>query len=157
MNELNEQDFYNTLKEYFSIHASQRIQMLNFYIVLETFIITAWLTLFQVIDGLNVVRILLGISAVFISVIFYALDARTKSMIKLSEQLIEKVEQKYINKIGEEYMIFSAEQKSSTSDRKKNILKRLFFSYSKLLRLIYLFFILLGIFSIIVEFVCKCQ
>lgn len=156
MNGLSEQDFYATLKEYFSLHASQRIQMLNFYIVLETFLMTAWLTLFQVIDGLNVIRIILGISAIFISIVFYILDARTKSMIKLSEQLIEKVEQKYAEQIGEEYMIFSAERKHSTCDRSKHILKRLFFSYSKLLRLIYLFFISLGIFSIIAEFIYKC-
>lgn len=156
MKGLSEQDFYATLKDYFSLHASQRIQMLNFYIVLETFLMTAWLTLFQVIDGLNIVRIVLGVSAVFISVVFYILDARTKSMIKLSEQLIEKVEQKYSEQIGEEYMIFSAERKHSTRDRTSHIFKRLFFSYSKLLRLIYLFFVSLGIFSIIVEFVFKC-
>ena len=33
-NELSENDFVKILWDYFAIHANQRIQMLNFYIVL---------------------------------------------------------------------------------------------------------------------------
>lgn len=57
-NELSENDFVKILWDYFAIHANQRIQILNFYIVLETFFITGLLTLFQLDGNLTAFRLI---------------------------------------------------------------------------------------------------
>lgn len=152
---LAENDFLEILWQYFSLHASQRIQMLNFYIVLETFLLTAWLTLLQVEAGFSFPRIIIGIALVLFSVVFYVLDVRTKSMIKLCEESLSKVEKNYIKQFGKKYMIFNLERDNTADERKKSKLKRWFLSYSKLLRIIYVFFALTGILAIIMEFVVK--
>lgn len=41
---LTESEFFKMVWDYFVIHANQRMQILNFYIVLETFFITGLLT-----------------------------------------------------------------------------------------------------------------
>lgn len=152
---LAENDFLEILWQYFSLHASQRIQMLNFYIVLETFLLTAWLTLLQVDTGFSFPRIIIGIALILFSIVFYVLDIRTKSMIKLCEESLSKVEKNYIKQFGKKYMIFNLERDNTADERKKSKLKRWFLSYSKLLRVIYGFFALTGILAIIMELVVK--
>jgi len=149
---LAENDFIGILWEYFSLHASQRIQMLNFFIVLETFLLTAWLTLLQVDTGLSLPRIIIGFALILFSIVFYVLDVRTKTMIKLCEESLSHVEKSYIKYFGKKYMIFSLERERTAEERKKSKLKRWFLSYSKLLRIIYVFFAFTGLLAIIMEF-----
>lgn len=152
---LSENDFLEILWQYFSLHASQRIQMLNFYIVLETFLLTAWLTLLQVDAGFSFPRIIIGFALILFSTVFYVLDVRTKSMIKLCEESLCQVEKKHIKQFGKKYMIFSLERENTAEERKKSKLKKWFLSYSKLLRVIYVFFALTGILAVIMEFFSK--
>lgn len=148
---LEESEFLHILWEYFSLHASQRIQMLNFYIILETFLLTAWLTLLQIDEKFNVPRIIIGVAIIIFSIVFYALDIRTKSMIKLCEESLCKVESSYVSQFGKKYMVFNLEQESTGKERKKNWFKRHFLSYSKLLLIIYSFFGLVGVLAIVME------
>lgn len=152
---LTENDFQEILWQYFSLHASQRIQMLNFYIVLETFLLTAWLTLLQVNVGFSFPRIIIGFALMLFSVVFYVLDVRTKSMIKLCEESLSKVEKNYIKQFGKKYMIFSLERENTAEERKKSKLKKWFLSYSKLLCVIYGFFALAGMLAVIMELLSK--
>ena len=59
MADLKENDFLKILWDYFCIHGSQRIQLLNFYIILETFFVTALLTLFQLEKSLFSLKFIL--------------------------------------------------------------------------------------------------
>lgn len=150
-NGMKESDFIKVLWDYFSIHAGQRIQILNFYIVLETFFITALLTLFQLSGDLTILRIILSIAIIFFSFIFYALDTRTKEMIKFSEEALKHIEQKYIEKYGSEIMIFSIEHEKTQSNRRWSKFSKKYLSYSKLFRLTYLFFTFIGLLGLGLE------
>lgn len=151
--ELKESDFLKILWDYFAVHANQRIQILNFYIVLETFFITGLLTLFQLDGDLRVFRLILSVSIIFFSFIFYALDKRTKEMIKFSEEALKTLEQKYVLKYGSEIMIFSKEQEKTLFERRWSWFAKKFLSYSKLFKMIYLFFTIIGISGMIIEMI----
>lgn len=151
--ELKESDFLKILWDYFVVHANQRIQILNFYIVLETFFITGLLTLFQLDGNLTAFRLILSVSIIFFSIIFFALDKRTKEMIKFSEEAIKTLEQKYVLKYGSEIMIFSKEQEKTLFERRWSWFAKKFLSYSKLFKMIYLFFTIIGIFGMIIEMI----
>lgn len=151
ISELKESDFLKILWDYFCIHGAQRIQILNFYIILETFFITALLTLFQLEGSLSFLKFILSFAIIFFSFIFYVLDYRTKKMIKLSENAIKNIEQKYEDIYGENIMIFSIEEKITKSERKSKWFARHFLSYSKSFKMIFLFFVIVGFFSIIIE------
>ena len=87
----------------------------------------------------------------FFSLIFYALDTRTKAMIKFSEDILKTIEQKNVAKYGNEIMIFSIEQEKTIYERRRNWIAKRFLSYSKLFRLIFLFFTLIGVLGIVFE------
>lgn len=148
---LMESDFLKMVWDYFAIHANQRIQILNFYIVLETFFITGLLTLFQLDGELTAFRFMLCIAIIFFSLVFYALDTRTKTMIKFSEDALKAVEQKYIAKYGAEIMIFSIEQEKTLYERRWSWIARRYLSYSKLFRLIFCFFTIIGLLGMCLE------
>ncbi len=148
---LTESDFFKMVWDYFVIHANQRMQILNFYIVLETFFITGLLTLFQLDGELTAFRFIVCIAIIFFSLIFYALDTRTKAMIKFSEDVLKTIEQKNVAKYGNEIMIFNIEQEKTIYERRGNWIAKHFLSYSKLFRLIFQFFTLIGLLGIVFE------
>lgn len=148
---LTESEFARNLWEYFVIHANQRIQMMNFFIILETFFVTTLLTLFQMEGDLGVFRFVMSAAIVFFSIIFCLLDARTKDMIKYSEKALKQLERKYSVKYGRKIMIFSIEEKKTKRDRRKSWIARKFLSYSKLLNFIFLFFSIIGCSGIFIE------
>lgn len=148
---LKENDFFKILWDYFCIHGAQRIQILNFYIVLETFFVTALLTLFQLEKSISSLRFILSFAIIFFSFIFYTLDCRTKNIIKLSEIAIKKIEQKYEDVYGENIMIFSLEEKNTRANRNSNWFSRHFLSYSKSFKMIFAFFVFIGFVSIAIE------
>lgn len=144
---LTENDFLNILWNYFSLHANQRMQLLHFYILLETFLITGLLTLFQLNGEFKIFRIILSVAVVFFSFIFKGLDKRSKEMIKYSENAIRSIEKKYILRYNGDIMIFCIEQEETERERIKDWKAKKFLSYSKLFSLIFLFFITIGLIS----------
>jgi hypothetical protein len=141
---LNEKDFYLTLWKYFTIHGSQRIKLLNFYIVLECFFINAFFTLTQKTDEHLAYKAAICVFMIFFSLIFRVLDLRTNSIIKIVEKSIRKIEKKNMKKLNSNFMIFSIEKEITDNLRKKSTLYHLL-SYSKTFIFIYLFFPILGI------------
>jgi hypothetical protein len=111
------------------------------------------LTLFQLDGDLTLFRLILSVSIVFFSFIFYALDMRTKEMIKFSEDALKNAEQKYASKYGNEIMIFSIEQEKTLFERRWSWFAKEFLSYSKLFKLIYFFFTIIGVSGIIIEMI----
>lgn len=144
-NELKESDFVRILWDYFSTHATQRMQILNFFIVLETFFITALLALFQFKIDFKVLRITLSIAIIFFSLIFNMLDKRTRQMIKYSEEALKSIEQKYINKYGKDIMIFTIEEEKTSIERKNREITKPCLSYTQLFKLTFCFFFLIGV------------
>ena len=127
------------------------MKILNFYIILETFLVTGLITFSQLGAEYKVFRIIISIAIIFFSGIFLALDTRTKEMIKYSEDALRKIEQKNVTKYGADVMIFSIEQEKTPSKRKQCWGARHFLSYSKLLHWIVLFFCLIGLLSIYLQ------
>ena len=141
---VSEDNFKNTLWEYFVFHANQRLQLLNFYIILETFIVTSLITIFQ-FNNTIIFRILLSFALVFFSFVFYALDLRTSNMIKNVEKSMMIIEEQYRDKYNSGYMIFSIEYQNTSAQRKKSRFARFFMSSSRLFHYIYGFFVIIGI------------
>jgi hypothetical protein len=65
-------------------------------------------------------------------------------MIKFSENALKAVEQKYIVEYGKDIMIFSIEQEKTLYERRWSWLAKKCLSYTKLFRLIYIFFTVIG-------------
>jgi len=147
-NSLDEKDFYNTLWNYFSLHANQRVQVFNFFIIIECFLIGGFFTVSQLASENKFYKIVICCLVVLFSFIFFLLDIRTKNIIKIVEKSIIQVEEKYKDKIGKENMIFSCEQEFTKLDRTKSLFKKLL-SYSNIFLIIFFLFIVLGIICII--------
>lgn len=154
---LKESDFAKILWDYFSLHGNQRIQIMNFYIVLETFFVTAFITLFQLDGVLTVIRVIICVAIMFFSFIFHALDIRTKEMIKTAEDALKNIEHKYEDIYGKSIMIFNIEQEKTIYQRKRSWFAKKYLSYSKLFGLIFLFFTFIGLLGIGLEILNICQ
>lgn len=143
---INERDFYNTLWNYFSQHANQRIQLINFYIILETFLFAG---LFAIVKDVSteqtpmykLICCLISLASIFFSAVFYNLDVRTKQMIHICETSIKNFENKYGNEFGSYLMIFNQESLISPLLKKWNILP---VSYSISFKILFIFFSLVG-------------
>ena len=148
---LNKNDFYNILWNYFSMHANQRMQLFNFYIIIECFLLGGYFTVTQFINNHGLYRIIICILVIMFSIVFFLLDFRTKTMIKIVEKSIIEIEQKHKVIIGNEFMIFTNENEITGLNHSKFYFYKLL-SYSKLFFLIFLCFSLIGIFGIITTF-----
>lgn len=135
--ELKEMDFAEMLWNYFSLHSNQRIQLINFYIILETFLFAGLFSLLTSENDTTIFCILISFASLFFSFLFWNLDVRTKQMIKECEECIKHLENNYNQKYGEEIMIFLKEEKN-TKVRKFPL------SYAKAFFLLFIFFSLIG-------------
>ena len=143
-----ESDELELLWNYFALHSNQRIQLLNFYILIESFLITALITLFvQSGTSYLIFNLLICVSVIFFSFIFYAIDYRTKTLIKLSEDAIRLYEITYVP--HDTFRIFKNEYTSTNEIRKSKMLNLL--SYSKLFFLVYIYFTVIGLIGIILS------
>ena len=107
---MEEKDFMDTLWKYFELHANQRMQMMNFYIVIVSLFLTALVAMFCSKEDLKVCESALCVGVIFFSWIFMMFDKRTRSMIKNCEKAIKKIEMKYIEKFDAEIMVFTQEE-----------------------------------------------
>ncbi|MDR0550653.1 MAG: hypothetical protein LBG72_01400 [Spirochaetaceae bacterium] len=147
-NKLSEKDFYNILWNYFSLHANQRIQVFNFFIILECALIGGFFTVSQSKNSLCPFKLAICISIVIFSVVFYLLDSRTKNLVKMAENSIIQIEKKYTKKFGKDFMIFRKEKKKTKLLRSDYILQNLQ-SYRILFCIIFVLFAITGVSGII--------
>lgn len=133
---MEEKDFADTLWKYFELHANQRIQMMNFYIIIESLFITGYVTLTNIND-MQEFKVGICIGIILISWIFYKFDMRTRSLIKNCEKAIKHLEDKYSKTIDKEIMIFSAED--AETKKTKEI------TYTKLMKIQFIFFAIIGV------------
>lgn len=139
---MNEKDFYDNLWNYFVLHSNQRIQLINFYIILETFLFAGLFTLITSENDTTIFCILVSLASLFFSFLFLNLDVRTKQMIKICEDSIKKLESKHKQQYGEDVMIFSKEE-IITFNRK---IHHFYFplSYTNSFFLLFIFFSIIG-------------
>ena len=78
-------------------------------------------------------------------------------MIKFSEDVLKTIEQKNVAKYGNEIMIFSIEHEKTIYERRGNWIAKHFLSDSKLFRLIFQFFTLIGLLGIVFEIYNICD
>ena len=142
--------------DYFEMHASQRLETFNFYIVLSSVIATATFTILPSSQASRV-SWLLGLLLIFLSFVFWKLDSRNKDLIKGAEAAIKYFEQNSdLNDDGEEphvAKIFLREEFLTSKRRRK---KSVFFwknylSYSNCFNIIFINFGLAGLASIVLS------
>lgn len=153
---MEEKSFYSLTWNYFQQHANQRIELINFYIILEVFLFTGMYTVAISEDAdaniQRVVCIIIGIASICFSFIFYNLDCRTKRMIKNSERILKAFEAKYSAQFGDELMVFSSEEQQTNTQRRFTIFP---LSYANCFRFLFLFFSGIGVISIAYFYLAK--
>lgn len=91
----NAKEYLDFLWNYFELHSNQRMQLMNFYIIIESLFVTGLIALISS-DHPNVIaEISICVAMIFFSVVFFLLDRRTKNMIKMCEESIKKIERMY--------------------------------------------------------------
>jgi len=75
--------------DYFQTHAGQRLTTFNFYLTLSTAVTTALFLTFQERYRSPFVGIILSLLLVFFSLVFYQLDNRNRTLIKLAEDALK--------------------------------------------------------------------
>jgi len=150
--------------KYFQQHAQQRIAYFNFFVVFSVLVTSCLMTTFQEKFEIHYVGIFLGVCQIIISYVFWKIDERNKFLTKHGENLIQKIENKYIlaeNDLEkEELSLFSTEEKHTCNIRSaqkgKGFLKKQI-SHSTSFRIIFIFFFLIGLFGMIMSIKLESQ
>ncbi len=133
--------------DYFSLHAIQRLKTFNFYIVVSTIFISAFINIIKG-DEKSIIAGILPFLLSFTSYIFWKLDIRTKNMIKNAESAIKYIDDKLIPKDEEDnpnvLNIFRYDDFIINSPKKKKSILHIHLSYSKCFNLIFMSFGILG-------------
>lgn len=145
-NSITEKDFMNSLWNYFIQHSNQRIQLMNFYIILETFLFTGMFAVYELNSNYSVICVFISIAVIFFTFIFHNLDVRTKDMIKNCETAIKRLEKKYSKQFGKDIMVLIMEEDQTDQKRKSRFFP---LSYAESFELMFHFFVLIGILSLI--------
>lgn len=141
---MKEKDFADILWKYFELHSNQRMQMMNFSLIVHSLLITVLVGLFTSDSeaDLTQYKILICVAIVVFSFVFYMLDRRTKEMIKNCEDSLKAVEQKYASEVDENFLIFSLEERKTKGSWT--------LSYTKSLSLGYLFFVIFAVVCLLI-------
>ena len=129
--------------KHFEIHSSQRVQVLNFFIVLESLFVTGVLAILSS-DINRLIGAFVCFAISFFAVCFFFMDNRMKWMIKASERVMHEIEAKLA--VSNKLCVFSYTE-FHINDHLKG--KRIYMpSWSKILRLIYGFFFFIGVLGV---------
>ena len=101
---------------YFELHSNQRMQMINFYITVEVVMIGGLFTLINFDERIRFAELFLSLAISFVSLIFWGLDIRTKSLIHRCEDCIEVLEMRYKDVFAPEFLLMN----QSADKTKKN-------------------------------------
>lgn len=98
---MDNKEWYKVYWDYFSLMSSQRIQMVNFYITIEVALFGGFFFLLKLDYRMRWAEYAVAIAIVFISITFYGLDRRSKTMIHLCEDLMKSMEELYMDTLPE--------------------------------------------------------
>lgn len=127
---MEKKDFVETLWKYFELHSNQRMQMMNFYIILESLFFTGLFALFTADKEMKILESCVCFAIIFFSWIFYGFDKRTRDMIHNCEESIKCIENEYRGKFGLKIMVFTTEEEMTNEKRHDS---KIMFTYTTLL------------------------
>jgi hypothetical protein len=143
--------------DYFTVHASQRIAIFNFYVVLSSVTLTTYFASFKSDSNLQSARpVLAGLLCLF-AFIFWKLDSRNKFMIKNSEEALKYFERE--DPDPDVAKVFTNEEKETNARKLKGWQRikfwRAHLSYSDCFNIIFLLFFVVGLVGLFSSF-CHC-
>lgn len=127
--------------KYFSLHAEQRLKTFNFYLIFETVVIGSIAPFFKEKSFSSC--LFLSLMVTLISIIFYLLDKRNKTLVKHGEEALKYVEIQLAHPPSSEHglphvlQIFTREKALSDRDTPA--------TFSKCFNTVFLIFALLGV------------
>lgn len=118
---MSENLIYQTLWNHFEIHAKQRTQVFNFYLVVISALFTVGIystnKFDQSIYWYEIIAAVIGVAGILVTSIFYLLDLRNKQLIKIAEGVLIQFEQTYID---DRFQIFTQERLLSNASKLKS-------------------------------------
>jgi hypothetical protein len=90
-----EKDARDHAWNYFAIHASQRMQTFNFFLVATAFLIAAYASL---VEKHPIPAFVTAVVGAWVSYWFHRLDARTRQLIKASERALKIMQMRLANR-----------------------------------------------------------
>jgi hypothetical protein len=132
--------------DYFNTHASQRMTVFNFYIILSSLVATSYFASFKNDSNLLTARPLLAALLCMFAFIFWKLDQRNKLLIKNAERALKFFERS--DPIDSVAKVFTQEEIETDSKKTKGW-RRIFFwrwqlSYSDCFNCVFFLFFALG-------------
>ena len=94
-NSMTDKEWYHIYWSYFELMSGQRISMLNFYITIEVVLFGGIFALLQLQNRMKWAECLVALAIVLMSIVFYGIDYRTKTMIHRCEELMTRIEDRY--------------------------------------------------------------
>jgi len=140
--------------DYFTVHASQRMTIFNFYIVLSSVVATSFFASFKSDSNLQSARPILAALLCFFAFIFWKLDQRNKVLIKNAERALKFFEQRDpVDSIAKVFTQEEIETKANAVTGWRWILCwRWNLSYSSCFNLVFVCFFLVGFIGIVTGF-----
>lgn len=139
--------------KYFELHAKQRMDVFDFYVVISALMVTGIGASLEPDHKMYVLSLLLGLSLSLISIVFWRLDLRVKTLIKNSENAMKRLEN-FFPSMGSEsspspIQLFKFEAFTTSAKRAEQtgIRKIIPTSYSECFNTIYTIFGLIGLIS----------
>lgn len=140
--------------DYFALHASQRMTVFNFYIVLSALTTTSYVASFDSHSDLDPLRIALATLLCLFAFVFWKLDERTKRLVKIGEEALKHFEG--VSLADDVAKVFTREEAETTRKRSTqegwNPWHRLL-TYSDCFRLIFVAFFVAGLVELTVSLV----
>ena len=135
--------------DYFVTHASQRMTIFNFYIVLSSVTVTSYFASFKNDSNLESARWILALLLCLFAFIFWKLDERNKTLIKNAERALKYFEDGDSSDVVTK--VFTQEEADTNQKRARaKGFGRLFFwrlhlSYSDCFNFVYAVFAIIGL------------
>lgn len=159
MSDFKNKDFQKYAWDYFSVHASQRMSLFNFFVIFCSLLTTGLFVTFQESFQIHTVGIAFGILIILISFVFWKLDCRVGFLIKHAETALKEIERDFppddntgvphVTKLFtlEEYL---TDQKKETS----GCYWKLHLTYSVCFRIAFIAFAVIGAVGILYHLKC---
>lgn len=137
--------------DYFALHASQRMTIFNFYIVLSSVTTTSYAASFKTDSNLQPARVILAALLCLFAVIFWKLDSRNKALIKNAEEVLKYFESaEEGNTVAK---VFTREELKTSAKQLRGWRMLLFWrwhmSYSDCFNAVFSIFFAVGLFGVI--------
>jgi hypothetical protein len=150
---------------YFELHARQRMSVFNYFVLIAALLTAGLAGSFSKSGSsllISIISLLLAISLVVISFVFWKLDQRVRQLIKHAEEALKMLEKHSTScdtNIHKHLSLFSEEEKFTeklrTKYKKKNIFSPWLWhmSYYQCFRIIYIVFSFIGLLGIILSLI----